>query len=106
VIGAANRAMLWGIVFWGSMSVIIRCGVWPCTILLNVHFFLTGTITLGEFAMFMSVLIIFSEYVWAVIWQASQFNLTLARVEEAYRYLFGDRDVVGEAIAAGVPSRH
>jgi ATP-binding cassette subfamily B protein len=41
--------------------------------------------------------VIFSGYIWVVIWNVSQFNMKLARMEESYRYLFDDHDVVNGA---------
>jgi ABC-type multidrug transport system fused ATPase/permease subunit len=99
VIKAANRAFFWSIVFWGSMSVMVRWVIWPATILLNVYFFLHGQLSVAQMTTFISTLLIFSDYIWMVIWNVSQFNIKLGRIEEAYNYLFDDRNVVSEHLA-------
>ncbi|MBL7498890.1 ABC transporter ATP-binding protein [Frankia sp. CNm7] len=94
VVKAANRSMFWAIVFWGSMSLVVRYLIWPTAILLNLYLFLHGRLTIGELTTFLAALVIFSDYIWAMIWEFSQLNLRLARVEEAYGYLFGDREIL------------
>jgi ATP-binding cassette subfamily B protein len=37
---------------------------------------------------------IFSDFIWMVVWNVSQFNVKLARMEESYRYLFEEADVI------------
>jgi len=96
VIEAAERSFFWDVVFWGSLSTIVRYLLWPGTILLNVHLLLAGRISLAQFSTFMSTLVIFSEFIWATISRVSRLNLQLARVEEAHRYLFGAESVVRE----------
>lgn len=96
VIKASNRAFLWSVVFWGSMSVVVRWVIWPVTILLNVYLFLHGQLSVAQMTTFISTLLIFSDYIWMVIWNVSQFNIKLGRIEEAYNYLFDDRNVVAE----------
>jgi len=56
---------------------------------MNVYFFFHGQLTIGQLATLFSTALIFSETVWAGVWQASQFGQQLARVNEAYYYLFG-----------------
>ncbi|MCK9896166.1 ABC transporter ATP-binding protein [Frankia sp. AgB32] len=90
VVVAARRSALWDIVFWMSMSVVVRYLVWPVSILLNLHLYLSGQLTLAEFATFLSVLVMFSDFIWVTVWEIGQLNLRLARAEEAYQYLFGD----------------
>jgi ATP-binding cassette subfamily B protein len=99
VIEAANRAFFWSIIFWGSMSVMVRWVIWPVTILLNVYFFLHGQLSVAQMTTFISTLLIFSDYIWMVIWNVSQFNIKLGRIEEAYNYLFDSRNVVSEHLA-------
>ncbi len=94
VIAAANRSSMWNIVFWSSMSLVVRYLVWPATIVLNVHLYLRGELSLAELTTFLSALVVFSDYIWGTVWQISRLNLQLARVEEAYRYLFGRRDIL------------
>lgn len=87
----ASQDSYWrGIVFWASMSFFVRHLIWPLTILLNVHFFFSGQINLGQLATVLSTILLFSSTVWDIVWQLSQLNLRFARAEEAHRYLFGD----------------
>lgn len=97
VVQASNRSMFWAIMFWGSMSLIVRYLVWPGALLLNLYLYLHHELTIGELTTFLSALLIFSDFIWGAIWETSQLNLRLARVEEAYAYLFGDRDVLDDA---------
>jgi ATP-binding cassette subfamily B protein len=99
VIAAANRAFFWSLIFWGSMSIMVRWVIWPVTILLNVYLFLHGQLSVAQMTTFISTLLIFSDYIWMVIWNISQFNIKLGRIEEAYTYLFGDRNVVNDHLA-------
>jgi len=92
---ASSRRMLWDIVFWGAMSIMVRWVIWPVTILVNVYLFLHGQMNLAQITTFMSTLLIFTDFVWMVIWNVSQFNVKLGRIEESYRYLFGDEIIVG-----------
>ncbi len=94
VLNSKQESFKWAIVFWASMSFIIRELIWPVTIVLNVHFFLNGTITIGELTTFLSTITLFSEYIWEMIWQISQLGLRAARAEEAHRYLFGENEVM------------
>ena len=87
---AAQDSYLRGIVFWASMSFFVRHLIWPLTILLNVHFFLSGQLSLGQLATVISTILLFSSTIWDIIWQLSQLSLRFARAEEAHRYLFGD----------------
>lgn len=91
---AGNRAFFWSIVFWGSMSFFVRHLIWPTTIVLNVYLFLDNRITLAELTTFLSSILVFSNYIWGVIWNVSQFNIKLARIEEAHSYLFGNTNIV------------
>ena len=99
VIRAANRAFFWSIIFWGTLSIMVRWVIWPATILLNVYLFLHGEISLAQITTFISTLLIFSDYIWMVIWNVSQFTIKLGRIEESYRYLFGTDNVVSEWLA-------
>jgi ATP-binding cassette, subfamily B, bacterial len=91
---ANNRAFFWNAVFWGSMSLFVRHLIWPTTILLNVYLFLNNRISLAELTTFLSSILVFSNYIWEVIWNVSQFNIKLARIEEAHSYLFGNTNIV------------
>lgn len=99
----ASQDSYWrGIVFWASMSFFVRHLIWPLTILLNVHFFFSGQINLGQLATVLSTILLFSSTVWDIVWQLSQLNLRFARAEEAHRYLFGDI-VFGGSKEANLP---
>jgi ATP-binding cassette subfamily B protein len=87
------------VVFWGSMGFIIRNFIWPVTILLNVYLFIHHRIDLTALTTFLSAVVLFSNYIWEIIWNLSQFTLKLARVEEAHTYLFGKTNVAQEYFA-------
>ena len=84
----------WGQVFWWSMSEFVRDGIWPAAIIWNVYLFLHGESSIGQLTTVLSTLLLFSNIIWEVIWYVSQFNLRLARVEEAHQYLFGKANIV------------
>lgn len=86
---SSQNAYLWGVVFWGSMSFFIRHVIWPATILINIALFFDGQVSLGQLATLLSTILLFSSTVWGLIWEMSQFNLQMSRIEESYRYLFG-----------------
>lgn len=94
VLAAHSRAFKWGIVFWGSMSFFVRQLIWPITIGFNMYLFLEGEITLAQFSTFISAILLFSNFIWQVIWNISQYNLKISRIEEAYQYLFGKTNIV------------
>lgn len=96
VVVKSKRRFLWEIVFWSVMSLFIRWIVWPVTIILNVTLFLDGQLSLAQVTTFISALMIFADFIWLVVWNISQFNVKLARMEESYRYLFGDTNVIHE----------
>lgn len=94
VIGKAKAALLWGIIFWAMMSLMVRWVIWPGTIVLNVYLFLHGQLSLTQITTFISALLIFSDYIWMVVWNVSQFNVKIGRIEESYQYLFGDEQII------------
>jgi ATP-binding cassette subfamily B protein len=93
---ASNKSYLWAVIFWGSLSFFVRDLIWPVTIGLNVYFFLHHQKTIAQLATLLSTVLLFSTTIWEIIWNVSQFNLRLARIEEAHHYLFGDVNVVRE----------
>lgn len=93
VIDAANRSFTWGTIFWISMSVVIRFLLWPTTVLINVVLYLNGSVSLAELTTLLSTIMLFSSQVWDYVWYVSQYNLAVARLEEAHTYLFGKRVV-------------
>jgi len=93
-IGAARKSYIWAIVFWGSISLVIRDLMWPATIGLNVYLFLQGQISVTEITTLLTTILLFSNTIWNFIWHISQLNLKFARVEEAHRYLFGEKNIM------------
>lgn len=102
-IDAARRSFLWNMFFWGSMGFIVRELIWPITIILNVYLYLHHEISLADMTTFLAAIVLFSSYIWEIIWNFSQFTLKLARVEEAYTYLFGKDDILKEPIKSRSP---
>jgi ABC-type multidrug transport system fused ATPase/permease subunit len=92
-IAAARTSLFWGIIFWGSMSLFVRDIIWPITIGLNVYLFLHHELSISQLATLLSTILIFSSTIWEAVWNISQFNLKLARAEEAHRYLFGEFNI-------------
>ena len=90
---AATKSQVWSQVFWGTMSIFVREMIWPATIAVNVILFLKGDITIGQLTVVLSTILIFTSTIWELVWSLSQFNLRRARMEEAHRYLFGDKIV-------------
>jgi len=107
-IKSVEKAQLWGILFWGSMSTIVRDMIWPAALGLNVYLFLHGSLTVAQLTVILSTLLIFSSTIWELIWYVSQFNLRLARVEEAHQYLFGKINIMqnNEADATDTARTH
>lgn len=93
-IEAARLSYFWSLVFWGSMSFFVRHLIWPLTILLNVYLFLNHQISLAQLTTFLSTVLLFSNFIWEIVWNLSQFNLKLARTEEAHNYLFGSQNII------------
>ena len=88
---SSQAAYFWGVVFWGSMSFFIRHLIWPITILVNIALYFDGQVSLGQLATLLSTILLFSSTVWGLIWEMSQFNLQMSRIEESYKYLFGEQ---------------
>lgn len=93
-IWAAKSSFLWSMFFWGSMGFIVRMIIWPSTIILNFYLYLNHRISLTDLTAFLTAVVLFTTYIWDIIWSISQFTLKLARVEEAYTYLFGPDEIV------------
>lgn len=90
----AARSSYWrAILFWGVMSLFVRWIIWPATFLLNVYLYTQGQIDLAQITTFLAVIVLFSSFIWEVIWNISQINIKLAQMDEAYRYLFGEQNV-------------
>jgi ATP-binding cassette subfamily B protein len=99
-IAAANRSFWWSMIFWASMAFIIRNVIWPVTILFNVHLFLNHQISIAQLTTILSALLLFSSFIWDIIWNISQFSLRFARMEEAYQYLFGTINICKDQVSA------
>lgn len=93
-IAAARQSYIWVVVFWASMGFIVRNVVWPAAIILNVYLYLHHQISLAELTTFLTSVMLFTNYVWNIIGDISQFTLKLARIEEAHQYLFGSTNIV------------
>jgi ABC-type multidrug transport system fused ATPase/permease subunit len=98
-IKASQRSQLWAQFFWGTMSFFVRDLMWPAAIGFNVYLFLHGELSIGQLTVVLSTVLLFTTTIWQLIWQVSQFNLKLARIEEAHIYLFGKVNVVKQQIA-------
>lgn len=97
VITTANHSFKVAIYFWGAMSLFVRWIIWPSTILLNVNMYMNGQIDLAQMTTFLAAIVLFSNFIWDVIWNVSQLTIQLARTEEAYQYLFDKTDIVSQA---------
>ncbi|HEY5442144.1 MAG TPA: ABC transporter ATP-binding protein [Candidatus Saccharimonadales bacterium] len=95
----SNTSFAWNMVFWASMSFFVRDIMWPATIALNVYLFVHHRLSIAALTTFLSTVLIFSTYIWDIIWDISQFNLKLARLEEAHTYLFGNVNIVREQVS-------
>lgn len=91
---AAKRSFFWGIVFWGTQSILIRDIMWPAVVLLNLWMFMQGDITVGQFTTVLTTALLFTQVIWEIIWHVSQFGQRVSRIEEAHTYLFGTTNIV------------
>lgn len=98
VLAASNRSYLVSIIFWGVMSLFVRWVIWPSTFIINVYLYVHGSINLAQMTTFLAAIVLFSSFVWEIIWEVSQLNLKLSKIEEAYRYLFNTRNIFKETI--------
>lgn len=90
---SAHDSFIRAMWFWGSMSVVVRHLIWPLTIGLNFWLFLQGKESLAELTTLLSSVLLFSNFIWEIVWNLSQFNLRMARIEEAHEYLFGEENI-------------
>lgn len=93
-IKAAKKSYIWSIVFWASMSFFVRFFIWISVILFNVSLFMDGKISLAQLTTLLSALLVFSNFIWEIVWHISRLNLQLARIDESYTYLFGPVNIV------------
>lgn len=93
-ITAAKTSHYWNQLFWWSVSVFVRDGIWPAVIIWNVYLFMHGELSIAQLTTVLTTLLLFSNIIWEMVWYMSQFNLRLARIEEAHLYLFGNINIV------------
>lgn len=93
-VSAAKKSHYWGQIFWWSTSIFVRDGIWPAIIIWNTYLLMHGQLSIGQLTTILSMLLLFSNIIWEIIWYVSQFNLQLARIEEAHQYLFGEVDII------------
>lgn len=93
LIAASKYSFYRGIWFWGGMSFFIRWVIWPSTFILNVWLFTKGEVSLAQLTTFLTTIVIFSEYIWDVVYNIAQVNVRIAKIEESYGYLFGKRNI-------------
>jgi len=96
LINAADNAFFRGIIFWATMSFIVRWVIWITTFVLNIWLFTKGEIGLAQMATFLTVIVLFSTFIWEIIWNISQVNIKIAKIAESYDYLFGDRNIFAD----------
>ncbi len=96
VIAASKKSYFTSILFWGCMSLFVRWIIWPSTFILNVFLYLHGQISLAQVTTFLTAIVLFSNFIWQVVWNIAQVNIKVAGIEEAYRYLFGERNIFNE----------
>jgi ATP-binding cassette subfamily B protein len=51
-------------------------------------------ISIAALSTFLAAVLLFSTTIWDMIWELSQFNLKVARMEEAHTYLFGPVNII------------
>jgi len=105
VIEAARKSFLKSLIFWTIMNGFVRELIWPISIGFNVYLFMHHEISVAQLTTLLSAILLFSTTIWESIWYVSQFTLKLARIEEAHRYLFGDKNVVREYLQDQSPEK-
>ncbi len=103
LINASKFSYLRSLYFWGYMSTVVRSLLWPAAFILMIYQYSKGVISVAEVSIFVAAIMVYQSYVWEVVWNYSQLNIRLSRIEEAYRYLFGKRDIVREPLPAAPP---
>ncbi|HSX33658.1 MAG TPA: ABC transporter ATP-binding protein [Candidatus Saccharimonadales bacterium] len=96
LIRANQASYLKDIFFWGAMSIFVRWIIWTTTFVLNMYLYLHGEISLPQVTTFLAAIVVFSDNIWNVIWNISQLNIKIASIDEAYGYLFGNRNIFRE----------
>jgi ATP-binding cassette, subfamily B, bacterial len=98
VIRAALESDIRNIYFWASMSIFIRWIIWSSTFILNVYLYTQGELSLAQITTFLTAIVLFSSFIWEVVWNISQVNIKLANTNEAYIYLFGQHNIFKEPL--------
>lgn len=93
VINAATHSYARTMLFWGAMGLFVRWVLWPSTFLVNIYLYNHSRIDLAQMTTFVAAIVLFTNYIWEVVWSISRLNIKLAGMEEAYRYLFDGRNV-------------
>lgn len=93
---ASQQSTKWSIIFWASVGTVVRFFIWPVTIIMNVVFYLQGDLSLAQLTILLSTILLFADYIWSVVGSVIRFNINTARLEEAYTYLFGQKNIVKE----------
>ncbi len=99
---AAAYAYKRAIMFWATMSVFVRIVIWGSTFVLNVYLYAHGKLSLSQMTTFLAAIVVFSSYIWDVVWYVSQINIRMARLSEAYTYLFGTSNICKEIATANI----
>lgn len=94
LVTVSRRAHLRSIYFWAAMSFFVRWVILPASLVLNVWLYLQGRMSVGGLTTYLAAVVLFTNYIWEVVWFVSRLNVTVARIDEAYRYLFGDTNVM------------
>lgn len=103
LIMASKYAYLRAIYFWGYMGSVVRLFMWTTTFAVVIYQYLHGDISIAQVSTFVAAVMVYQSYIWEVVWNFSQLNIKFARIEEAYRYLFGTRDIIREPLPAISP---
>ena len=79
---AAQLRTIW---FWAAMSFFVRWVILPGSLILNVWLYLHHRSTVGQLTTYLAAVVLFTNYIWEVVWFISRLNVTVARIDEAYR---------------------
>ncbi|HSW79771.1 MAG TPA: ABC transporter ATP-binding protein [Candidatus Saccharimonadales bacterium] len=97
VIDAAKYSFFKAVLFWGFMSICVRWLIWSAAFIVNVYLYVHGQIGLAQVTTFLTAIVLFSNFIWEVVWDTSQLNIKIANIEEAYKYLFGERNIISDS---------
>ncbi|HTE57894.1 MAG TPA: ABC transporter ATP-binding protein [Verrucomicrobiae bacterium] len=103
LIVVSKYAYLRAIYFWGYMGTVVRMFMWTATFAMVIYQYLHGDISIAQVSTFVAAIMVYQSYIWEIVWNFSQLNIKIARIEEAYRYLFGTRDIIRQPLPATSP---